>query len=100
MCHTASTMTVDDISASFATAEQIEGGIEGPAIILEDVLNQGVGVMAAIKALRNEGVPIMGVICVVDREFENNLLNQNGVKYRSLFRHSDLHSRRKPVCFY
>ena len=39
------------------------------------------------------GYNIAGVVCVVDREDnEQNQLRQNNIKYSSLFRHSDLKS--------
>lgn len=44
--------------------------------------------MKAIQAVKNEGVSVNGVLCILDRE-ENNELKKNHVKYTSLFKHSD-----------
>jgi len=67
--------------------KRVEGHFEPPALVLEDVINKGKSVMKAIDIIGRRY--IAGVVCIVDREVDGNLLRQNGIKYYSLFKHSD-----------
>lgn len=69
--------------------KRIEGDAIEPIIVIDDVLTKGSSIMAAIDALRQEGKDTKGVLVVIDREFPDNLLKQNGIKYKPLFTHSD-----------
>ena len=54
----------------YGTALQIEGGVEpGEKVtIIEDVVTSGGAAIDAVHALRELGVEILGLICVVNRE--------------------------------
>ncbi|HXX95691.1 MAG TPA: hypothetical protein VEL11_01060 [Candidatus Bathyarchaeia archaeon] len=67
--------------------KRVEGHFEPPALVLDDVINNGNSVMKAIDIIGRRY--IAGVVCIVDREVDENLLQQNGIKYYSLFKHSD-----------
>lgn len=68
--------------------KKIEGNLEPPVVIIDDVLTKGTSIMQAIEAVRDEGRNVAGVVCVIDRE-DDNLLKQNGIPYSPLFTHSE-----------
>jgi len=72
---------------NYGTKKRVEGHFEPPALLLEDVINRGRSVIKAIDVIGKKY--IAGVVCIVDREVDGNLLQQNRVKYHSLFKHSD-----------
>lgn len=69
--------------------KKIEGCLETPVVIIDDVMTKGESIMAAINAVTDQGVNVAGVICVIDRQVAGNLLKQNNIKYIALFTHSE-----------
>ena len=69
--------------------KKIEGCLESPVVIIDDVMTKGESIMAAINAVTDQGVNVAGVICVIDRQVAGNLLKQNNIKYTALFTHSE-----------
>jgi orotate phosphoribosyltransferase len=67
--------------------KKIEGCLETPVVIIDDVMTKGESIMAAINAVTDQGVNVAGVICVIDRQVAGNLLKQNNIKYTALFTH-------------
>ncbi len=75
------------------TGKQIEGLLErgSRVAVLEDVVTTGGSALKAVRACRREGLEVIGVFAVVDREEggrEN--LKSEGVELYSLFKLSDL----------
>jgi orotate phosphoribosyltransferase len=66
----------------------VEGNLDPPVVIVDDVLTTGTSLMKAIEAVRDKGVNVSGIFCILERE-ENNELKKNHTKYISLFKHSD-----------
>jgi orotate phosphoribosyltransferase len=66
----------------------LEGNLDHPVVIVDDVLTTGASLMKAIQAIRDEGFDVKYVFCILERE-ENNELKKNNVKYTPLFKHSD-----------
>ncbi len=66
----------------------VEGNLDSPVVIVVDVLTTGASLMKALQAVKDEGASVNGVVCVIDRE-EDNELKRNQIKYTSLFKHSD-----------
>jgi orotate phosphoribosyltransferase len=66
----------------------VEGNLDPPVVIVDDVLTTGTSLMKAVEAVRDKGVNVSGVFCILDRE-ENNELKKNHTKYIPLFKHSD-----------
>jgi orotate phosphoribosyltransferase len=71
--------------------KKIEGEIESPIVIVDDVVTSGNSVMDAVTAVIEEGFNVAHVVCVIDREEEGitNVLKEKHIKYSSLFTHSD-----------
>jgi orotate phosphoribosyltransferase len=71
--------------------KKIEGSILDPVVIVDDVMTTGRSIMKAVEAVIEHGYHVAGVVCILDREEKGitNVLKQNGVKYTSLFKHSD-----------
>jgi orotate phosphoribosyltransferase len=59
-----------DKPKEYGTARQIEGRLSAGerVVLVEDVLTTGGAALAAVDALRNEGVEVLSVLAVVDRE--------------------------------
>lgn len=68
---------------------RIEGNLVPPIVIIDDVITKGGSIMEAMNAINTQGHTVKGVICVIDREDEENRLKKNGINYTSLFTHSD-----------
>jgi orotate phosphoribosyltransferase len=68
---------------------RIEGNLVPPIVIIDDVITKGGSIMEAMNAINAQGHTVKGVICVIDREDEENQLKKNGINYTSLFTHSD-----------
>ena len=60
-------------------------------VIVDDVMTIGRSVLKAVEAVIEHGYHVAGVVCILDREEKGitKVLKQNGVKYTSLFKHSD-----------
>jgi orotate phosphoribosyltransferase len=73
--------------------KKIEGKVVSPVVIVDDVLTSGNSIKDAIDSIKQTGVNVKGVVCVIDREEETpNVLKQHKIKYSSLFTHSDFKS--------
>ena len=76
------------------TNQWVEGkkGLPSPAqvVVVEDVVTTGASTLKAIERCRSEGLHVLGVVALVDRE-EGGLeaVEKAGVELRSLFRRSD-----------
>ena len=73
------------------TGSRIEGPSEGKAILVDDVATTGGSNVESIKSLVDEGVEVVQVMVVVDREegAEEKIIPFN-LDYRSLIKISDL----------
>src|SRR6267143_553643 len=76
------------------TNQWIEGrqGLPSPAqvVVVEDVLTPGASTLKAIERCRSEGLHVLGVVALVDREEGGHeAVEKAGVELRSLFRRSD-----------
>jgi orotate phosphoribosyltransferase len=70
--------------------KRIEGEVIDPVWIVDDVLTTGKNIIETIHALNETGhYDMAGITVVVDREDENNRLKEMGIKYNTLFKHSD-----------
>lgn len=78
---------------SHGTERIIEGDYENlvgqKVCIIEDIITTGGAVIAAAKELRKEGVIVRDVYCVIDREADNKLAD-NELNLHSLFTMSEL----------
>jgi orotate phosphoribosyltransferase len=76
------------------TNQWIEGkkGLPSPAqvVVVEDVVTTGASTLKAIERCRSEGLHVLGVVALVDREEGGReAVEKAGVELRSLFRRSD-----------
>jgi orotate phosphoribosyltransferase len=76
------------------TNQWIEGkkGLPSPAqvVVVEDVVTTGASTLKAIERCRSEGLHVLGVVALVDREEGGSeAVEKAGVELRSLFRRSD-----------
>ena len=77
----------------YGTRLQIEGGVEpGEKVaIIEDVITSGGAAIDAIHALRNSGIEILALLCVVDREAGGaERFKELDVEFRPLFTWSQI----------
>ena len=74
---------------TYGLEKMIEGIVEDPVAVVDDVITTGKSVLDAVSAIQNHGVSNINIFCVVDRQAEENLLEHNNLQYHSLFRHSD-----------
>lgn len=68
--------------------KKIEGNLQDPVVIIEDVMTTGNSIKMAIDVVKERGMSINGVVCVIDRQDPKNVI-QGNFNYVSLFRHSD-----------
>lgn len=68
--------------------KKIEGSLRDPVVIVEDVMTTGNSIKMAIDAVKEHGMSVKGIVCVIDRQDPKNVLKDN-IKYISLFTHSD-----------
>jgi orotate phosphoribosyltransferase len=71
---------------TYGLEKMIEGIVKDPVAVVDDVVTTGKSVLDAVSALRNQGLYNVNIFCVIDRQVEKNLLDQNNVKFYSLFR--------------
>ncbi|HYY51459.1 MAG TPA: orotate phosphoribosyltransferase [Myxococcales bacterium] len=76
------------------TNQWVEGkkGLPSPAqvVVVEDVVTTGASTLKAIERCRSEGLHVLGVVALVDREEGGReAVEKAGVELRSLFRRSD-----------
>lgn len=72
----------------YGTCQQIEGGVQAGerVTIVEDVITSGGAAIDAVRALREAGVEILALVCVVDREAgAGERFKELGVDFRPLF---------------
>lgn len=74
---------------TYGLEKMIEGVVKDPVAVVDDVVTTGKSVLDAVSALRNQGLYNINIFCVIDRQVEKNLLDQNNIKFHSLYRHSD-----------
>lgn len=74
---------------TYGLEKMIEGIVKEPVAVVDDVVTTGKSVLDAVSALRNKGLYNINIFCVIDRQVEKNLLDQNDIKFHSLYRHSD-----------
>jgi len=74
---------------TYGLEKMIEGIVMNPVAVVDDVITTGKSVLDAVFALRDHGVSNIHIFSVIDRETQENLLEQNNLQYHSLFRHSD-----------
>ncbi len=48
--------------------KEIEGNLESPVVIVDDVITRGKSVLEAVNKVINEGYKVIGVVTIVDRE--------------------------------
>lgn len=68
--------------------KKIEGILQDPVVIVEDVMTTGNSIKQAMNAVMECGASVNGVVCVIDREDPRNIL-KDSIKCSSLFTHSD-----------
>jgi orotate phosphoribosyltransferase len=74
---------------SYGLEKMIEGIVKEPVIIVDDVITTGKSVLDAMYALRNQEIYNINIMSVIDREAKENLLDENNIKFHSLFKHSE-----------
>jgi orotate phosphoribosyltransferase len=73
----------------YGLEKTVEGIVQNPVAVVDDVITTGKSVLQAVSALRNQGISEINIVSVIDRETEENLLNQNKTRFHSIFRHSE-----------
>jgi orotate phosphoribosyltransferase len=73
----------------YGLEKTVEGIVQNPVAVVDDVITTGKSVLQAVSALRIQGISEMNIVSVIDRETEENLLNQNKTQFHSIFRHSE-----------
>ena len=93
-----SRLTTNPIQSFFVRKESkthgrkkwIEGNVDSPAVIVDDVITTGGSALNAIKKVEEADCKVVAVVGIVDREEDaTKLLSKNGIKLRSIFAHSD-----------
>ena len=93
-----SRLTTNPIQSFFVRKESkthgrkkwIEGNVDSPAVIVDDVITTGGSALNAIKKVEEADCKVVAVVGIVDREEDaTKLLSKNGIKLRSIFTHSD-----------
>jgi orotate phosphoribosyltransferase len=74
---------------TYGLEKMIEGLVQTPVAVVDDVITTGKSVLDAVFALRNQGIHDINIMTVIDRETKENFLNQNHMQFHSLFRHSE-----------
>jgi orotate phosphoribosyltransferase len=73
----------------YGLEKTVEGIVQTPVAVVDDVITTGKSVLHAVTALHNQGISEINIVSVIDRETEENLLNQNNTQFHSIFRHSE-----------
>lgn len=68
--------------------KKIEGNLQDPVVIVEDVMTTGNSIRMAINAVKDEGASVSGVVCVIDRQDPRNVIKDQ-IECSSLFTHSE-----------
>ena len=70
------------------SGKKVEGYLDEPVVVVDDVMTKGNSVIQAIEAVRSEGYSTAGVALIIDREVSHNFV-KNRIKCLSIFNHSD-----------
>ena len=73
----------------YGLEKTVEGIVQNPVAVVDDVITTGKSVLQAVSALRIQGISEINIVSVIDRDTEENLLNQNKTQFHSIFRHSE-----------
>jgi orotate phosphoribosyltransferase len=68
--------------------KKIEGNLQDPVVIVEDVMTTGNSIKLAIDAVKEQGASVVGVACVIDREDPRNVIKDH-IRCIPLFTHSE-----------
>jgi len=68
--------------------KKIEGNIQDPVAIVEDVMTTGNSIKLAIDAVKEQGASVVGVVCVIDREDPRNVIKDH-IRCMPLYTHSE-----------
>lgn len=60
----------------YGLEKTVEGIVQNPVAVVDDVITTGKSVLQAVSALRIQGISEINIVSVIDRETEENLLNQ------------------------
>lgn len=85
--------TVRKEAKAHGTGQLIEGGFVAgePVVVVEDVITSGESALRAVRAVRDAGSDVLGVLAVVDREEGGTQrLQQEGLKVVALARLAQL----------
>ena len=74
---------------TYGLEKMIEGIVKDPVAVVDDVITTGKSILDAVAALQNQGFSNINIVCVMDRETKENLLDQNNLKFHSLFKHTE-----------
>lgn len=74
---------------TYGLEKMIEGIVQDPVAVVDDVITTGKSVLDAVAILRNQGFSNINIVSVIDREIKENLLDQNKLQSHSLFKHSE-----------
>ena len=74
---------------TYGLEKLVEGIVRSPVAVVDDVITTGKSVLHAVSVLRDQGINNINILCVVDREVEDNLLDQKNIEFHSIFRHSE-----------
>lgn len=68
----------------------VEGNVDSPAVIVDDVVTTGRSSMDAADRVTEMGYTVKGIVAVVDREEgARELFSSRGLEFASMFSHSD-----------
>ena len=68
--------------------KKIEGNLQDPVVIVEDVMTTGNSIRMAIDAVKEQGASVSGVVCVIDRQDPRNVIKDH-FECSPLFTHSE-----------
>ena len=74
---------------TYGLEKRIEGIVQDPVVVVDDVITTGNSVLEAVTALRSQRINTVNIMCVIDRQSNENLLIENNLKFYSLFKHSE-----------
>lgn len=71
--------------------KEIEGNLESPVVIVDDVITQGKSILETVDKIVKERCEVVGVIAIVDREegINEEQLRDRNIELFRIFRHSD-----------
>ena len=71
--------------------KEIEGNLESPVVIVDDVITQGKSILETVDKIVKQRREVVGVIAIVDREegINEEQLRDRNIELFRIFRHSD-----------